>query len=74
MPTKCLKPENLFDIVKSLKIGLEEIGFQILSIITDNNPKNKKAISFFAIPQIFQLYIHIQLWSLDLFSSYSSIY
>ena len=39
MPTKFLKAENLFDIVKRIIIGLEEIGFQVLSIITDNTWK-----------------------------------
>ena len=34
MPTKCLRTENLFDIVKCIIIGLEEIGFQLLSIMT----------------------------------------
>ena len=45
MSTKCLKAENLFDIVKHTIIGLEEIDFQVLSIIT-----NTKAISFFCSP------------------------
>ena len=45
MSTKCLKVENLFDIVKHTIIGLEEIDFQVLSIIT-----NTKAISFFCSP------------------------
>ena len=49
-PTKFLKAENLFDIIKCIIIGLEEIGFQVLSIITDNNIINKKAISFFCSP------------------------
>ena len=45
MPTKSFKAENLFDIVKCIIFGLEEIDFQVLSIITDN-AINKKAISF----------------------------
>ena len=48
MPTKCLKAENLFDIVKRIIIGLGERDFQILSIITDN----KKSYIF----QISQIY------------------
>ena len=51
MPTKNLKAENLFDIVKRIIIGLEEIDFQISSIITDNNVINTKAISFFCCPR-----------------------
>ena len=50
MPTKCLKAVNLFDIVICIIIGLEEIDFQVLSIITDNNAINKKTISFFGSP------------------------
>ena len=50
MPTKCLQAENLFDIVKRIINGLEETGFQVLSIITDNNAKNKRALSFFCRP------------------------
>ena len=44
MPTECLKAESLFDIIKRIIISLEERGFRVLSIITDNNTINKKAI------------------------------
>ena len=60
MPTKCLKAEGLFDIIKRIIIGLEEIGVQVLSIITDNNVINKKLYHCFAVPQNFPLYIHTQ--------------
>ena len=33
----------LFDIIKPIVISLEEINFQVLSIITDNNAINKKS-------------------------------
>ena len=46
MPTKCLQDENLFDLVKCIIIGLEEIGFQALSIIKDNAIKEKSCIFF----------------------------
>ena len=60
IPTKCLKAENLFDIVKHIIIGLEEIGFQVLTIITDNNAINKiKLYLSLAVPLLsFGLYIH----------------
>ena len=45
--TKCLQAENLYNIMKWIIIGLEEIGFQVLSIIINNNSINKKAIYFF---------------------------
>ena len=35
-------PINFFEIVKHITIGSEEMGFQVLSIITDNNATNKK--------------------------------
>ena len=37
MPTKCLEAENLFDVDKGILIGLQERGFQVLSIITNTN-------------------------------------
>ena len=46
MPTECLKAESLFDIIKRKIIGLEEIGFEVVSIITDNNAMNKKSYIF----------------------------
>ena len=39
IPTKSLQAENLFNIVKHI-IGFEEMSFQMLSIITDNNAIN----------------------------------
>lgn len=50
MPTKCMKAEGLFDVLKRIIIGLEEIGFKIICIVTDNNGINRKAVSFFASP------------------------
>ena len=60
MPTKRLKAENLFDIIKRI-IGLVEIGFQVLFIITDDNAINKNLYLSFAVPLSFPLYIHTQL-------------
>ena len=69
MPTKCLKSENLFDIVKRIINDLEETGFQVLSIITDNNAINKKAISFFCCPpKLSIVYPHPIIKSQPLFS------
>ena len=39
--SKCLKGENLFDIVKYVIPDLEEIGFRVISLISDNNSINK---------------------------------
>ena len=79
MPTKCLKAENLFNIIKRLIIGLEEKGIKVLCVIMNNNAINKKAMSLFCTQKNFnhyytnrnfQLHIHIQFSSLDLFFSY----
>lgn len=43
MPTKCLKAQSLFKILKEIIIGLEEIGFKVISVITDNNAINKNS-------------------------------
>ena len=66
MPTRCLTAENLLDIIKRIIIGLE-IGFQVLSIIT-NNALNKKAIFFFCSPlKLSIVYSHPVLKSQPLF-------
>ena len=70
MPTKCLKAENLFNIIKRLIIGLEEIGFKVLCVIMYSMQSIKKLCLYFVPQQNFQLYIHIQFWSLDFFFSY----
>ena len=50
MPTKWLKTENSFDLVKSIIIGL------VISIIRDNNAINKNLYLFCSLPNL-QLYI-----------------
>ena len=47
MPAKSIKAEILFNVMKHIIIGLEQIGFRVISVITDNNAINKKAMSFF---------------------------
>ena len=49
MPTKCLQAKNLFHRIKRI-IGLKEIGFQVLPIITDNNDINLKNHIFLFLP------------------------
>ena len=50
MPTKCLEVETLFNIIKRLIIGLEEIGFKVLSVIMDDNAIYKKSFVFILYP------------------------
>ena len=75
MPTKCLKAECLFDIIRCIIIGLEEVGFQALSIIADYNTINKKAISLFCSPpKLSIVYPHPVLKSQLLFFLFDSVH
>ena len=75
MPTRRLKAENLFDIIRRLIIGLEEIGFRVLSVITDNNAINKKAMSFFCSPaKLSIVYPHPFMKSRPLFFLFDSVH
>lgn len=75
MPTKCLLAENLFDIIKRVIIGLEDIGFKVLSVITDNNAINKKAMSFFCSPSKLSIvYPHPVRTSSPLFFLFDSVH
>lgn len=74
MPAKCLKAENLFDIVKRLIVGLEEIGFKVLAVVTDNDTRNKKAMSLFCNPeQLSIVYPHPVVHSRPLFFLFDSL-
>ena len=71
MPTKCLKTENLFDIIKYLIIGSKKIGFQVLSIITIN----KNTICLFCRPQSLSIvYLHLIMNSRFLFFLFDSVH
>ena len=75
MPTKCLKAGNLFNIIKRLIIGLEEIGFKVLCVIMDNNAINKKAMSLFCTPvKLSSVYPHSVLKSRPLFFIFDSVH
>ena len=75
MPTKCLKAENLFNIIKRLIIRLEEIGFKVLCLIMDNNAINKNAMSLFCIPvKLSIVYPHPVLKSRPLFFIFDSVH
>lgn len=50
LPSCKMNGETLFAIVKRMIVGLESIGFTVISVITDNNRINRKAMSFFANP------------------------
>lgn len=48
--TKTMNAEALHDIMRKVILGLEKIGLSIISIVTDNNAINGKALSYFANP------------------------
>lgn len=59
LTVRTLKAEILFTFIKDIVIGLEKIGFRVISVVTDNNSINKKAMSFFAdTPQLSIVYPH----------------
>ena len=75
MPTKCIKAEALFDVIKKIIVGLEDIGFKVISVITDNNAINKKAMSFFSNPpKLSVVYMHPVKSSRPLFFLFDSVH
>ncbi|KAJ3661688.1 hypothetical protein Zmor_006075 [Zophobas morio] len=50
LPVKTLHAQALHEIIKKIVIGLEKIGFEVIVAVSDNNPINKKAMSFFTEP------------------------
>ena len=73
MLTIYLLAENFFGGVKHIIISIEEIGFQELSIITENNAINK-VISFFYFPlNLSIVYLHSVTKSTSLFFLFDSV-
>ena len=54
LPVKALSEESLFEFIKKVILGLENIGFKVLCTITGNNAINRKAVSHFLSPPKFQ--------------------
>ena len=50
LPARKMDAQILFGIIKKTVVSLEKIGFKVISIITDNNAINRKAMSSFASP------------------------
>lgn len=48
LPVKTPNAESLHAVLKKVIIGLEEIGFEVLVVATDNNAINRKAMSLFS--------------------------
>ncbi|KAK9680521.1 hypothetical protein QE152_g39034 [Popillia japonica] len=59
LPVKTMRADDLYVFIRKVIIGLEDIGFEVLCVVSDNNAINKKAMSSFATPpQILNQYIH----------------
>ena len=50
LPIQKMDAKSFFNILLKTIVGLEEIGFNVIAVITDSNAKNKKAMSLFAEP------------------------
>ena len=48
LPVKAIQAEILHAIIKKIIIGLENIGYFVIAVVTDNHSVNRKAMSFFA--------------------------
>ena len=70
-----MNAESLFNITKRLIIGLEQIGFKVICVITDNNSINRKAMSYFhSPPKSSTVYRHPAHDSRPLFFMFDSVY
>lgn len=68
LPVKTLKAEDLHFFIKKVIIGLENIGFEVLAVITDNHKINNKAMSLFVNPpKVLNEYAHPSDFSRPLF-------
>ena len=59
IPSTKMKSEVLYRLTLKTITGLETIGFRVISVITDNNAINSKAMSLFLSPPKNLLFIHI---------------
>ncbi|XP_054720810.1 uncharacterized protein LOC129230437 [Uloborus diversus] len=58
-PVRHIVAAQLFSLIKKIVLGLENIGFDVLGVVTDNNSINRKAMSSFSDPPKFQvMYSH----------------
>ncbi|GFV93892.1 THAP-type domain-containing protein [Trichonephila clavipes] len=50
MPVKKIDGEKLFAVVKKTIVELDDIGFKVIGVVSDNNSINRKAMSNFSVP------------------------
>ena len=55
LPSCKMSASVLFDLIKRIVLGLENIGFRIICVLSDNNAINRKAMSFFTSPSEFSI-------------------
>jgi len=75
LPTCKINAMDLFALIQRTIRGLEEAGFRVFSVITDNNAINRKAMPFFAEPhQLSFVYPHPCDVSRPLFFLFDSVH
>lgn len=57
LPVSSLTAEMFHTYIKKIMIGLQNIGFKIISLVTDNNAINKKAEILLALKDISITYL-----------------
>jgi hypothetical protein len=50
MPVKKIDAEQLFNFIKKVIMGLHNIGFEVICLVSDNNAINHKVMTFFSTP------------------------
>ncbi|XP_054706942.1 uncharacterized protein LOC129216750 [Uloborus diversus] len=50
LPVRSIDADDFHSYIKKILIGLAAIGFNVISVATDNNAINKKAVTMFASP------------------------
>lgn len=75
LPVKKINAESLFKVIKKVIIGLENIGFKVICVSSDNNSINGSAMSNFSNPpQHTYIYKHPSDESRPLFFIYDPVH
>lgn len=75
LPIHTIKAEYLFNFIKRVIIGLHNIGFSVICVVSDNNAINRKAMSFFSSPPKLSIaYPHPCNSSSPLFFSFDTVH
>lgn len=75
LPTVTMKAELLYNLLKRVILGLEDIGFSVICVVTDNNAINGKALSYFAKPpKLSIVYPHPAQCNRPLFFMFDSVH